>query len=141
MFSAGRQGVADELDLDKAGLSADGRGRVTVDGQYRTEVPHVFAVGDVIGFPALAATSMDQGRPAACHAIGEPVRELRELRPIGIYTVPEISYCGKTEEELTTGSVPYEVGTVLHYPTQSEAYKVAALDVTNKIRALETFGG
>ncbi len=103
MYSAGRQGVTDELDLEKAGLSADKRGRITVDKQYRTAVPHIFAVGDVIGFPALAATSMDQGRLAAYHAFGEPARELQELQPIGIYTVPEISYCGRTEAELTVG--------------------------------------
>jgi len=204
MYSAGRQGVTDELDLEKAGLAANERGRITVDKQYRTEVPHIFAVGDVIGFPALAATSMDQGRLAAYHAFGEPARELQELQPIGIYTVPEISYCGRTEAELTSAAVPYEVGmsryrelargaivgdsygmlkllvstndrtllgvhvfgtgatdlvhigqaimgcggtvdylvdTVLNYPTLSEAYKVAALDATNKIRALEVFGG
>ena len=81
-----------------------------MDGQYRTAVPHIFAVGDVIGFPALAATAMDQGRLAAYHAFGEPVRELQKLQPIGIYTVPEISYYGKTEAELTQSAVPYEVG-------------------------------
>ena len=163
-------------------------------------MPHIFAVGDVIGFPALAATSMDQGRLAAIHAFGEPARGLQELQPIGIYTVPEISYCGKTEAELTEsrgalrgghlalpragpgrdrrrllrdaqdaglhedrtllgvhvfgtgatdlvhigqaimacgGTVDYLVDTVLNYPTLSEAYKVAALDVSNKIRALD----
>src|SRR5690606_21693184 len=110
MYPAGRQGVTDELDLEKAGLEADQRGRITVDKQYRTQVPHIFAVGDVIGFPALAATSMDQGRLAAYHAFGEPVRELQELQPIGIYTVPEISFCGRTEAELTAAAVPYEVG-------------------------------
>ena len=202
MYSAGRQGVTDELALDKANLAADARGRITVDAHYRTEVEHIYAVGDVIGFPALAATSMDQGRLAAYHAFGEPARELHGLQPIGIYTVPEISYCGKTEAELTASMVPYEVGlsryrelargaivgdsygmlkllvstedrtllgvhvfgtnatdlvhigqaimgcggtvdylvdTVLNYPTLSEAYKVAALDVTNKIRALEAY--
>ena len=81
-----------------------------MDRQYRTAVSHIFAVGDVIGFPALAATSMNQGRLAAYHAFGEPAHELQELQPIGIYTVPEISYCGKTEAELTQSSVPYEVG-------------------------------
>ena len=69
-------------------------------------VPHIFAVGDVIGFPALAATSMEQGRLAACHAFGEPARELQTVLPIGIYTIPEISYCGRTEEELTDGGGP-----------------------------------
>ena len=202
MYSAGRQGVTAELHLEKAGLAADDRGRITVDEHYRTDVEHIYAVGDVIGFPALAATSMDQGRLAAYHAFGEPARELQSLQPIGIYTVPEISYCGKTEAELTKEAVPYEVGmsryrelargaivgdsygmlkllvstedrtllgvhvfgtnatdlvhigqaimgcggtvnylvdTVLNYPTLSEAYKVAALDATNKIRAVNMF--
>ena len=101
MYSAGRQGVTDALHLEKAGLAADSRGRITVDEHYRTDVEHIYAVGDVIGFPALAATSMDQGRLAAYHAFGEPARELQSLQPIGIYTVPEISSCGKTEAELT----------------------------------------
>ena len=110
MYSAGRQGQTDALNLSAAGLSADSRGRIAVDDQYRTQVPHIFAVGDVIGFPALAATSMDQGRLAAYHAFDEPARELQAVQPIGIYTIPEISYCGRTEEELTTSAVPYEVG-------------------------------
>ncbi|MET8757441.1 Si-specific NAD(P)(+) transhydrogenase [Lentzea sp. NPDC004782] len=202
MYSAGRQGTTEELDLAAAGLEADTRGRLSVDEHYRTPVEHIYAVGDVIGFPALAATSMDQGRLAAYHAFGEPVHELTALQPIGIYTIPEISYCGATEAELTSSAVPYEVGisryrelargqivgdaygmlkllvstvdrkilgvhvfgtgatdlvhigqavmgcggtvdylvdTVFNYPTLSEAYKVAALDATNKIRALDRF--
>lgn len=202
MYSAGRQGNTETLGLDKAGLAVDSRGRIVVDGEYRTSQPHIFAVGDVIGFPALAATSMDQGRLAALHAFGEPARELSAVQPIGIYTIPEISYCGRTEAELTNDAVPYEVGiaryrelargqivgdsygmlkllvhtetlellgvhifgtgatdlvhigqaimacggtveylvdTVLNYPTLSEAYKVAALDATNKIRQVARF--
>lgn len=202
MYSAGRQGLTEDLDLAAAGLAADGRGRLKVDERYRTEVEHIYAVGDVIGFPALAATSMDQGRLAAYHAFDEPTNELVELQPIGIYTIPEISYCGATEAELTSSAIPYEVGTaryrelargqiagdsygmlkllvsttdrkllgvhvfgtgatdlvhigqavmgcggtvdylvdaVFNYPTLSEAYKVAALDATNKIRALDRF--
>ena len=163
---------------------------------------HIYAVGDVIGFPALASTSMEQGRLAAYHACGEPVNSLVALQPIGIYTIPEISYCGQTEDELTSSAVPYEVGisryrelargqiigdtygmlkllvstetrkllgvhvfgshatelvhlgqavmtcggvvdqfvdTVFNYPTLSEAYKVAALDAVNKMRAVERF--
>ncbi|MFD7896803.1 Si-specific NAD(P)(+) transhydrogenase [Streptomyces sp. NPDC059743] len=197
MYSAGRQGLTDELDLDKAGLSADKRGRITVDEHYRTEVPHIYAVGDVIGFPALAATSMEQGRVAAYHACGEPVNAMHHLQPIGIYTIPEISFIGRTEDQLTDARVPFEVGisryrelargqiigdahgmlkllvspedrrllgvhcfgsgatelihigqavmgcggtvdylvdAVFNYPTLAESYKVAALDVTNKIR-------
>jgi NAD(P) transhydrogenase len=110
MYSAGRHGMTDDLNLEAAGLTADARGRITVDGDYRTEVPHIYAVGDVIGFPSLAATSMEQGRLAAHHACGEPVSGLDELQPIGIYTVPEISFVGRTEDELTEAKVPFEVG-------------------------------
>jgi NAD(P) transhydrogenase len=111
MYSAGRQGVTEELELDKAGLEADSRGRIKVDDDFRTSAPHVYAVGDVIGFPALAATSMEQGRRAAYHACDEPVpTPMADCQPIGIYTIPEISYVGKTEDELTEDSVPFEVG-------------------------------
>lgn len=202
MYSAGRQGATDELHLAAADLEADNRGRISVDDEYRTTAGHIYAVGDVIGFPALAATSMEQGRLAAYHAFGEPVNSLVALQPIGIYTIPEISYCGQTEDELTSSSVPYEVGisryrelargqivgdsygmlkllvstetrrllgvhifgsqatelvhlgqaimtcngtvdqlvdTVFNYPTLSEAYKVAALDAVNKMRAVAQF--
>jgi NAD(P) transhydrogenase len=110
MYSAGRQGQTEDLDLPKAGLSADNRGRITVDELYRTSVPHIYAVGDVIGFPALAATSMEQGRLAAHHACGEPVHTAHQLQPIGIYSIPEISFIGKTEDQLTKECVPFEVG-------------------------------
>ena len=111
MYSAGRQGVTESLDLEKAGLEADSRGRIKVDDDYRASAPHVYAVGDVIGFPALAATSMEQGRRAAYHACDEPVQTpMNDCQPIGIYTIPEISYVGKTEDELTEDSVPFEVG-------------------------------
>ncbi|HSK56148.1 MAG TPA: Si-specific NAD(P)(+) transhydrogenase, partial [Jiangellales bacterium] len=199
MYSAGRQGTTDDLALETAGLAADDRGRISVDECYRTSVDHVYAVGDVIGFPALASTSMDQGRLAALHAFGEEAQALQDIQPIGIYTIPEISFCGRTERELTHESIPYEVGiaryrelargqivgdsygmlkllvhsqtrhilgvhvfgtsatelvhigqavmgcggtvdylvdTVFNFPTLSEAYKVAALDVSNKLRAL-----
>jgi NAD(P) transhydrogenase len=202
MYSAGRQGATEALNLAAAGLEADNRGRISVDDDFRTSVSHIYAVGDVIGFPALASTSMEQGRLAAYHAFGEAVNSLVELQPIGIYTIPEISYCGQTEDSLTSSSVPYEVGisryrelargqiigdsygmlkllvstdtrrllgvhvfgsqatelvhlgqaimtcngtvdqlvdTVFNYPTLSEAYKVAALDAVNKIRAVERF--
>jgi NAD(P) transhydrogenase len=110
MYSAGRQGASDHLNLDAAGLTADKRGRIVVDEFFRTSVPHVYAVGDVIGFPALAATSMEQGRLAALHACGEPLHALGQIQPIGIYSIPEISYVGQTEEQLTKDSVPFEVG-------------------------------
>ena len=202
LYSAGRQGSTDGLDLAAAGLAADKRGRLQVDKQFRTAVEHIYAVGDVIGFPALAATSQEQGRLAAYHAFGEPVSSVLELQPIGIYTIPEISYCGDTEGQLTKAGIPYEVGiaryrelargqivgdsygmlkllvstedrkvlgvhvfgtgateiihigqaimttggtvdhlvdTVFNYPTLSEAYKVAALDATNKMRDVARF--
>ncbi|GGT16862.1 Si-specific NAD(P)(+) transhydrogenase [Streptomyces chromofuscus] len=110
MYSAGRQGLTDGLALDKAGLTADARGRIAVDEHYRTQVPHIYAVGDVIGYPALAATSMEQGRAAAYHAFGEPVARMHNLQPIGIYTIPEISFVGRTEDQLTEDRVPFEVG-------------------------------
>ncbi|MFC9283119.1 Si-specific NAD(P)(+) transhydrogenase [Streptomyces collinus] len=110
MYSAGRQGLTAGLDLSRAGLAADARGRIRVDEHYRTEVPHIYAVGDVIGFPALAATSMEQGRAAAYHAFGEPAGRMHQLQPIGIYTIPEISFVGRTEDRLTEDSVPFEVG-------------------------------
>ena len=110
MYSAGRQGQTDHLDLANAGLEADSRGRIFVDDQFRTKVDHIYAVGDVIGFPALASTSMEQGRLAAYHAFGEPTAGMPELQPIGIYSIPEVSYVGATEVELTADSIPYEVG-------------------------------
>jgi NAD(P) transhydrogenase len=110
MYSAGRQGTAAELALDLAGLAADARGRLAVDEHFRTSVSHIYAVGDVIGFPALASTSMEQGRLAAHHACDEPVRAMAALQPIGIYSIPEISFIGQTEDELTEASIPFEVG-------------------------------
>ncbi|KQY10299.1 pyridine nucleotide-disulfide oxidoreductase [Mycobacterium sp. Root135] len=202
MYSAGRQGQTEHLNLEAAGLEADARGRIFVDDDYQTKVDHIYAVGDVIGFPALAATSMDQGRLAAYHAFGEPCKAMTELQPIGIYSIPEVSYVGASEVDLTKDSIPYEVGVsryrelargqiagdsygmlkllvstedlkllgvhifgtnatemvhigqavmgcggtveylvdaVFNYPTFSEAYKVAALDVMNKLRALSQF--
>lgn len=110
MYSAGRQGLTAPLALENAGLEADERGRIYVDDNFRTKVEHIYAVGDVIGFPALAATSMDQGRLAAYHAFDEPGAKLMDLQPIGIYSIPEVSYVGATEVDLTKESVPYEVG-------------------------------
>jgi NAD(P) transhydrogenase len=110
MYSAGRQGMSEELMLAAAGLAADKRGRIEVDEYYRTAVPHIYAVGDVIGFPALAATSMEQGRLAAHHACGEPFPAHGQSPPIGIYSLPEISFIGRTEDQLTADSVPFEVG-------------------------------
>ncbi len=110
LYAVGRQGNVDGLNLEAAELSADSRGRIPVDSQYRTSKPHIFAVGDVIGFPSLASVSMEQGRLAACHAFGVPVQTHPDSYPYGIYTIPEISFVGKTEEQLTDEDVPYEVG-------------------------------
>lgn len=110
LYAVGRQGNVEELNLAAAGLDADSRGRITVDAEYRTKVPHIFAVGDVIGFPSLASVSMEQGRLAAGHAFGHKVSSNPAFYPYGIYTIPEISFIGKTEEQLTDEDVPYEVG-------------------------------
>jgi NAD(P) transhydrogenase len=110
MYATGRQGATEHLALDKAGLECDKRGRITVDEEYRTAVEHVFAVGDVAGPPGLAATGMEQGRIAALAAFGEPLHHLPDLVPIGIYSIPEISYVGRTEEQLTEAAVPYVAG-------------------------------
>ncbi|MCH8205823.1 MAG: Si-specific NAD(P)(+) transhydrogenase [Chloroflexi bacterium] len=110
LYSIGRIGSTSSLNLGEAGLSADDRGRLKVNETHQTEQPHIYAVGDVIGFPSLASTSMEQGRAAACHAFGIEYASTPELFPIGIFSVPEISMVGKTEEELTKAGVPYEVG-------------------------------
>jgi NAD(P) transhydrogenase len=197
-YSAGRQGATGELALENAGLEADGRGRIQVDDQYRTVAGHIYAVGDVIGFPSLASTSAEQGRLAAADACGLEAHPSTEL-PFGVFSIPEIGFVGKTERELTDAAVPYEVGvsyyrelargqilgdshgllkllvspanrkllgvhalganatdvvhvgqavmglggtvdflvdSVFNYPTLAEAYKVAALDALNKLRAV-----
>jgi NAD(P) transhydrogenase len=110
LYSVGRTGATGKLNLAKAGLAADQRGRLSVDEHYRTEVPGIYAVGDLVGFPALASTSMEQGRLAACHAFGVKAQSVPERFPYGIYAVPEISMVGKTEEELTEAATPYEIG-------------------------------
>jgi NAD(P) transhydrogenase len=201
MYSAGRLGSTDLLRLESVGIPVDDRKRIRVDKFFRTSVPHIYAIGDVIGFPALAATSMEQGRLAAYHAFGEISGDIDTSMPVGIYTIPEVSYIGRNEAELTASATPYEVGisryrelargqivgdsygilkllvspetrkllgvhifgthatelvhigqavmgcggtvdylvgAVFNYPTLSEAYKVAALDVTNKLRAIKT---
>jgi NAD(P) transhydrogenase len=110
LYSVGRTGAASRLDLAEAGLTPDNRGRLVVDEHFRTAVPNIYAVGDMIGFPALASTSMEQGRLAACHAFGIKAHSVPERFPYGIYAVPEISMVGKTEEELTEAAIPYEIG-------------------------------
>lgn len=110
LYSIGRQGATDGLALDLAGLEADSRGRLTVDEQFRTSVPHISAAGDVIGFPALASTSMEQGRVAACHMFGHAATNVPEQLPFGIYAIPEISMVGFTEEQLSEKGIPFESG-------------------------------
>jgi NAD(P) transhydrogenase len=110
LYAVGRQGNIDELNLAGAGIQADSRGRITVDQDFRTTQPHILAAGDVIGFPSLASVSMEQGRIAAARAYGVPVQSNPATYPYGIYTIPEISFTGKTEEQLTDEDVPYEVG-------------------------------
>ena len=110
LYAVGRTGATGRLALDKCGLCCDARGRLVVNENYCTEIPGVYAVGDVIGFPALASTSMEQGRLAVCHSFGIAASSVPALFPYGIYSVPEISMVGKTEEELTQDGVAYEVG-------------------------------
>jgi NAD(P) transhydrogenase len=110
LYAVGRQGNVDKLDLSAAGIASDDRGRIKVDADYRTSQAHIFAVGDVIGFPSLASVSMEQGRIAAARAFGIQVQTDPASYPYGIYTIPQISFIGKTEEQLTDADVPYEVG-------------------------------
>ncbi len=110
MFCSGRAGATEGLDLDRAGVELAGRGLIKVNENLQTNVPHIYACGDVIGFPALASTSMEQGRHAACHAFDVPFKSQNDLMPYGIYTIPEISIVGKTEQALSEEGVPYEIG-------------------------------
>lgn len=196
MFAAGRVGTTAELQLEKTGLASDKKQRIPVNEKYQTVVPQIYAAGDVIGFPSLASTSMEQGRLAACHAFDQPSSSRPEHFPFGIYSVPEMSVVGATEQELTAKKIPYDTGaahlwetargqimgleegmlkmiistedqrllgvhilgeeatelihigqavivlggslqyfmeTVFNYPTLAEVYKIAALDVWNRI--------
>ena len=110
LYSIGRSGATSKLNAEGAGLTPDDRGRLSVNPCYQTCISNIYAVGDIIGFPSLASTSMEQGRMAACHALGVEAHSVPELFPYGIYTIPEISMVGKNEEELTHDGVPYEVG-------------------------------
>ncbi|MFN8122216.1 MAG: Si-specific NAD(P)(+) transhydrogenase [Thermoleophilia bacterium] len=110
LYSIGRTGATASLNLEAAGLGAGERGLLTVNDRFQTEVPHIYAVGDVIGFPSLASTSMEQGRLAACHAFGVSSPMVNDVLPFGIYAIPEISMVGRTEEDLTAAGIPYEVG-------------------------------
>jgi NAD(P) transhydrogenase len=111
LFAAGRYGATGELGLENVGIVPDDRGRLSVDDKtFQTDVPHIYAVGDIIGFPSLASTSMEQGRIAACHAFNQLGYAPPEFFPYGIYSVPEISTVGMTEEEAKVAGIPYEVG-------------------------------
>ncbi len=110
LFASGRAGCTEALKLDRVGLKADKRGLLSVNKQYRTETPNIYAAGDVIGFPSLASTSMEQGRLAICDAFGKPVGSGMKLFPFAIYAVPEMSMVGQTEQELTEKKIPYITG-------------------------------
>jgi len=114
LYSVGRQGNVDELNLETIGVATDARGRIAVDPEFRTSQPNVFAVGDVIGFPSLASVSMEQGRRAVACGTGLPTHGFLSNYPYGIYTIPEISFVGRTEEQLTEADVPYEVGVAFY---------------------------
>lgn len=110
LYAVGRQTNSDSLQLEAIGLLTGKRGQIPVNERFQTEIPHIYAAGDVIGFPALAATSMEQGRLASCHMFGQTTEDASEQLPYGIYTIPEISMIGKTEQELTEMKIPYEFG-------------------------------
>jgi NAD(P) transhydrogenase len=110
LYCVGRQPNSDQLDLENAGVTTDARGRIQVNKHFQTSVPHIYAAGDVIGFPSLAAASMEQGRIAGQHMFGVAQADKPALVPYGIYTIPEISMVGSTEQQLTAARIPYEVG-------------------------------
>jgi NAD(P) transhydrogenase len=115
LFAAGRRAAVDGLTLEKAGLAINDKGYIAVDENYRTAVPHIYAAGDVIGFPALASTAMEQGRVAVCHAFGLKYKKrVASLLPMGIYTIPEISAAGETEESCNEKGLDYCVGRALY---------------------------
>ncbi|HTN71299.1 MAG TPA: Si-specific NAD(P)(+) transhydrogenase [Methylomirabilota bacterium] len=110
VYSIGRVGATKALRLETIGIQTDDRGRLKVNADYQTSLPHIYAVGDVVGFPALASTSMQQGRHAACHAFHLTCETTTHLLPYGIYTIPEISMVGRNEDDLTRDGIPYEMG-------------------------------
>ncbi|GAB4432304.1 MAG: Si-specific NAD(P)(+) transhydrogenase [Anaerolineae bacterium] len=111
LWANGRTGNSDNMGLEQLGIQTDSRGNITINSQYQTTVPHIYAVGDIVGFPSLASAAYDQGRFAATHLVfGECEQTLVQDIPTGIYTIPEISSIGLNERELTEQRVPYEVG-------------------------------
>ena len=133
LYAAGRQANTDLLDLAAAGLEPNSRGRIEVNEHFQSAVEHIYAAGDCIGFPSLAATSMEQGRLAALHMFGRPVANHQSLFPYGIYTIPEISMVGQTEEELTRAGIPYETG-VARYEEIAKGQIIG--DVTGMLKIL-----
>jgi len=122
LFAAGRRAAVDSLELPKVGLSINDRGYIPVDQHYRTSVPNIYAAGDVIGFPALASTSMEQGRVAVCHAFGLKYKQrVASLLPMGIYTIPEISAAGETEASCKEKKIDYVVGRA-HYANNARGH-------------------
>ena len=139
LYAAGRQGAVEALNLAAVGLEADKRGRLTADkATFQTSVPHIYAVGDVIGFPSLASTSMEQGRIAACHAFGEVSHAAPEFFPYGIYSVPEISTVGMTEEQVRERNIPYECGIARFRETSRGHIMGLSTGFMKMIFALET---
>jgi NAD(P) transhydrogenase len=149
LYSVGRQGNTDALRLERAGLEADPQGRLKVDEGYRTAVPHISAAGDVIGFPALASSSREQGRQAVCRAFGVECHEPTSGLPFGIYTIPEISMVGPTEQELTAAGVPYGVDGVLKLLFHLDTLEILAVhgigegatEIIHIGQAVRAFGG
>ena len=132
LVSAGRVAATEGLNLEKVGVDTGHRGKVEVNEYFQTSVPHIYAAGDVIGFPALASTSADQGRISACHAFGIPAKRMEVPIPYGIYSIPEMSVVGPSEEELTEKGVPYETG-IAHFREVARGQLIGDLDGMLKV--------
>jgi NAD(P) transhydrogenase len=139
LYAAGRIGNTESLNLECCGVAIDSRGRLKVDPRtYQTSAPHIYSAGDAIGFPSLASTSMEQGRIAACHAFGVPMPPAPEFFPYGIYSVPEISTIGMTEEEVRTKAIPYECGVARFRETSRGHIMGLSTGMLKMIFALQT---
>ena len=133
LYAVGRQANTDLLNLEAAGLTSGARGKLAVNENFQTVVPHIYAAGDVIGFPSLASTSMEQGRLASCHIFGAPAQSSQATLPYGIFTIPEISMVGQTELSLTQAKIPFEVG-IAKYEELAKAQIVG--DQTGMLKVL-----
>lgn len=129
LYALGRTANVDQLDIENAGIRTNEKGYIVVNALFQTNVPHIYAVGDVIGGPSLASTSMEQGRLAARHAFGCEIHYFPQFYPIGIYTIPEISSCGHTEDELKTMGIHYEVGRAYYYEIARSHIAGASLEM------------